>query len=68
MLIIKTKLLFVEKTGIGEQLRECMTDFYFDLANDIETLSRMHPKRDKSTFQYIFKKLRDKKSANSVAF
>ena len=62
-LIVKTKLLFVEH---GEELRDCLTDFYIEFAKDIELLSRLNVDRDEPVFRYVLDRLSNDRGPHAV--
>mmetsp|Transcript_9590 Transcript_9590/g.13085 ORF Transcript_9590/g.13085 Transcript_9590/m.13085 type:complete len:129 (+) Transcript_9590:96-482(+) len=64
-LIVRTKLLFITDKG-GDDLRQCMSDFYMELVRDIELLSSLKVERDSSVFKYVLDKLRNERSCQAV--
>ena len=62
-LVVKTKLLFVEN---GDELRECLSDFYMELAKDIELLGGLNADRDEAVFRYVHEKLKNDRVPQAV--
>ena len=62
-LIVKTKLLFVEK---GDELRQCLTEFYLELVRDIELIKNLHVERDAAIFRYVLDKQKNERTAHAV--
>lgn len=62
-LVVRTKLLFVED---GDELKQCLTDFYTELVKDIELLGSMNVERDHSVFKYVLDKLQNESSCRAV--
>ena len=64
-LVVHHKLRFIEIGG--DELRQCLTDFYLELVRDIELLGGLNVERDQNVYRYVLDKLRNERGCKAVA-